>query len=177
MSVSVAGYVFGRVKLPERWGGAEVAVAQEVDRHVQWFPVRFMSGVIGVEEERQVKIVKERYPQAVDTIQLRLTRGSPWRPVLCIRRREMALWIGGIDPKKCKISAQGPLREFQEELLRAADQLFWKPASDLWNDQPQEGVSVVYMRAEGPATCAYCGQRNWIVMENGVITATMCGQE
>jgi P22_AR N-terminal domain len=166
MAIEVASYHYGIVTLP-RWN-ATVSVAQEVDKHIQWFPVRHMCGVLGVEEERQVKIVKESYPHALDTISLRLTSDSPWRPVLCIRRKEMADWVGHIKPEKCKLSARGPLIEFQEELLAAADRLFWRPA----RSAPEgERAGVTFSaRIEVQMHCQDCGAPHYIIHEHGETT-------
>ncbi len=53
-----------------------------------------------------------------------------WRSPLCVRRKEMALWVAGIDPRRCKLEARGPLEEFRKELLVAADQLFWRNTNE-----------------------------------------------
>jgi hypothetical protein len=126
MPVIEAGmYTYGVATLP-RWD-TELPVAKETDSTSQWFLVRAMCRVLGVDDETQVDIVKKAYSYALREVPMKLPRVG-WRSVLCIRRKEMALWVGGIDPKRCKLSARGPLEEFRQDLLTAADRLFWRPS-------------------------------------------------
>ena len=150
MAILVPGYHYDMVKLP-RWK-VNVAVALEVDKRIQWFPVRYMAGdVLGVEEERQVKIVKETYPHALDTIQMRLTKTSPWRPVLCIRRTEMADWVGAHLAGEVQDLRSWSLDRCQEDLLAAA------AGSSGYHQQLASAVlkpaKVPLMRDEGPMVC------------------------
>src|SRR5215472_2289004 len=126
MALIEAGmYTYGTVMLP-RWE-AELPVAKESGSTSQWFPVRSMCRILGVDDETQVEIAKKAYLDALREVPMKLPRVG-WGSVLCIRRKEMALWVGGIDPKRCKMGARGPLEEFRRDLLSAADRLFWNPA-------------------------------------------------
>ncbi len=167
MAVVQAGiYTYGTVALP-RWQ-TELPVAQETDNTTQWFPVRAMCRVLGVDEEKQVAIVKEAYPDALDEVPMRLARVG-WRTPLCIKRAEMALWVGGINPKKCKLSARGPLEEFRRDLLAAADRLFWRPAQSAPEGE-RAGVTFS-ARIEVQMHCQDCGAPHYIIHEHGETTA------
>jgi hypothetical protein len=166
MAVVQAGiYTYGTVALP-RWQ-TEVSVAKEARGTTQWFPVRAMCRVLGVDEEKQVAIVKDKYPDALDEVPMRIATVG-WRTPLCIKRKEMALWVGGIDPKRCKLSARGPLEQFRRDLLDAADRLFWSPAKGA---PVCERASVTFSaRVEIQMVCQDCGAPHYIIHENGETT-------
>ncbi len=110
-------YQYGTVHLA-RWD-ALLPVALELGSRIQWFPVRAMCRILGVREEQQVAHLKDAYADALREVPMQLEIG--WRSPLCIRRKEMALWVAGIDPRRCKLEARGPLEEFRRDLLAAAE--------------------------------------------------------
>jgi hypothetical protein len=158
------GYSYGEVKLP-RWE-AQVIVALEEKRSVQWFPVRRLAEILGVDPETQVAQLK-RYEKAQDGEVLSLVpmkTAAGWRPTLCVKRREMIAWIARIDPSHCKPSVRGALSEFQNELALAADKLFFGVA------KVADVVirNTVSLRVEAEAPCPHCGVQLLWVYEDGV---------
>jgi hypothetical protein len=142
-----------------------LSIALEKQAHVQWFPVRHVARALEVSEDRQVEVVKEHYAEALRMIPIKMAVG--WRDVLCIRRQEMALWVAGINPKRCKLETREHLEAYRVELCVAADQLFWKHISlgSAQAHQPVEGA-VVTLVADGVVYCEH-GTPHKPVMRDG----------
>jgi hypothetical protein len=157
-------YQYGTVHLA-RWD-ALLPVALELGSRIQWFPVRTMCRILGVREEQQVAHLKEAYPDALREVPLQLEVG--WRSPLCIRRKEMALWVAGIDPRRCKLEARGPLEEFRRELLAAADQLFWRKTNEVAEEANSSHGSFV--SGEFIVHCDECGMTHRVILQDGVMT-------
>jgi len=157
-------YQYGTVHLA-RWD-ALLPVALELGSRIQWFPIRAMCRILGVREEQQVAHLKEVYPDALREVPVQLDVG--WRSPLCIRRKEMALWVAGIDPRRCKLEARGPLEEFRRELLAAADQLFWRKTNEA-AEETTYGVKS-FITGEFVVHCDECGMTHRVLLQDGVMT-------
>jgi hypothetical protein len=157
-------YQYGTVHLA-RWD-ALLPVALELGSRIQWFPVRAMCRILGVREEQQVAHLKEAYPDALREVPMQLEIG--WRSPLCIRRKEMALWVAGIDPRRCKLEARGPLEEFRRDLLAAADQLFWRNTNEAVAETNTS--SGAFITGEFVVHCDECGMTHRILLHDGVMT-------
>jgi hypothetical protein len=156
----------------------DIPVALETQARIQWFPVRAMSRLLGVDEDRQAQVVKDAYAEALREIPMQLPVGM--RRVLCIRRKEFALWIAGINPKRCKLGAQKALEEYRVELLAAADQLFWKHVSigsSTALTAPSTSATTVSVHAEIDHACLKCGAAHHLVYVDGVVTTTLQEEE
>jgi hypothetical protein len=158
-----------------------MTVVNEVDAEekvaAQWFPVRAHCELLELEPERQKKIVREDYLDALREIPIQLPIG--WRRVLCIRRKEMALWLGGIDPKRCKLGAREALEEYRVELAAAADQLLWKHISlgSAVMTRTLAETTAVYVHAQAEGSCLACGAQQRVTIHDGVATWELLGEE
>ena len=106
----------------------------------QWFPIRAQCDLLGLDADRQKRVVREDYAEALREIPIELAVG--WRRLLCIRKRELALWIAGIDPSRCHLATALVLEDYRQELLAAADRIFWKHATP-----GNLGTSIVPVRS------------------------------
>jgi hypothetical protein len=131
----------------------------------QWFPIRAQCDLLELDVDRQKRTIREDYPDSVREIPVELAVG--WRRMLCIRKKELALWIASIEPSRCRLKARGPLEDYRRELLAAADQLFWKHISlgSAQAHQPVEGA-VVTLVADGVVYCEH-GTPHKPVMRDG----------
>jgi hypothetical protein len=142
----------------------------------QWFPVRDQCEMLGLDAGRQKRALHEHYEQALRRIPLQLKVG--WRDVLCIHRQELALWLGGIDPSRCKLAAGMALEDYRRDLLIAADQLLWKHisiGSAAVATQPLQVETHVEVRSI--AACPCCGKPTRVAIYNGETVLTHLEEE
>lgn len=82
----------------------------------------------------------------------------------------MALWVAGVDPRRCNLEARGPLEEFRRELLAAAAQLFWRKTNKIAEETPYGVKSCV--TSEFVVQCGECGLTPRALLQDGVMTAS-----
>jgi len=134
----------------------------------QWFPIRAQCVLLELDVDRQKRSARQDYPDALREIPVELPVG--WRRVQCIRKKEFALWLAGIDPKRCKLGAQRALESYRQEVLAAADRILWKninlgsASAILPSDTPRE--TQVEIRAIGLCPC--CNRVTRVLIEDGV---------
>jgi hypothetical protein len=80
----------------------------------------------------------------------------------------MALWVAGIDPRRCKLEARGPLEESRRDSLAAADQLFWRKTNEI-AEEASYGVKS-FVTGEFGVHCDECGLTHRVLLQDGVMT-------
>lgn len=164
MPIQQETYVYGEVTLPY-WGASIPVAWPKGNRTEQYVPFRVMCKVIGVERKRQLSVIKSKYRVALRMIPLETATGL--HQAMWIRRPECALWVGDIDPRRCKITSRGPLEKFREDFKDAADKLMFEgpraPAG-------KRGIIASSERMEYIFSCLYCGGGHRILAQNGEVT-------
>lgn len=161
-------YKLETIVLP-RWDVA-LHVAVERDRKTQWFPLRALCGVLGISWPSQSEVIKRtpRLEEATRILQLQTDAGM--RPMVCMKRPELAFWLAGIDARRVKADFRDELEAFQIELMNAADKLLWPGTHVL--PAGQRGVLYHADRTEITFACEDCGAFHRIILEDGEVTVT-----
>jgi P22_AR N-terminal domain len=162
MATDVSTYTYGTALLT-RWE-AEVPIARE--GNTQFFPVRALCLVLGIDSRTQLVVLQadSRYRDALRDIPQQTAAG--WRVATWIRRAEAALWLAGIDPARCSLTARGPLADFQRDLMLEADRLLFGAAPAVRPER--RGEASYSQREEIHMACQDCGAPHIVVIVNGV---------
>lgn len=150
-TVQSAGYNLDTIRLPE-WD-TEMDVPRVNATH--YFPVRTISRILGVDPAAQLEVIKtdSRYRRHLRGFHLPTTKGK--RYTLCLRRREAAWWIVGIDPKRIKNArVRGKVEQFQQALMDEADRLIFGAAPRV--AEPVRVVRVAHT-VDADIVCPDCG--------------------
>jgi hypothetical protein len=164
-------YTYDAAHLP-RWN-AEIPVA--VEGKIQWFPVRPICLVLGIDSRTQVAILKgsDKYTGAWVEIPIKSPAG--WRPTVCIRRDKVPQWFLDIDAARCALTARDELERFQTELLAEGERMLFgrKPSAP----EQARGIVAYTARIEIQMACLDCGAPHFIVYENGEATVVRMHME
>lgn len=159
-----ATYTYGTAYLT-RWD-AELPIARE--GNTQWMPVRALCTILGIDSGGQLAVLRadSRYRDALREAAIPTAKG--WHTAIWIRRAEAALWLAGIDPARVKITARGPLADFQVELMAEADRLLFGAAPRA-GEAERGRVDVIMDARPGVyrVYCEDCGAPHIIVVEDG----------
>jgi hypothetical protein len=148
-------------------------IAVQRDRKVQWFPLRSLCAVLGISWPSQLEVIKRtpRLEAATRTISLKTEAGM--RSMLCMKRPELALWLGGIDARRISEKFREQLEEFQVELMNAADQLLWPGNTPA--PVEKRGVLSHAETEEIVVACLECGTVHRVVKVDGKYEVTRTG--
>lgn len=171
MALATEEYTYKAVRLA-RWD-FETPVAH-VGR-VQYFPVRHFCKRLKIDSRTQISVIKadSRFDGALKEIPFKTDVG--WRPTLWLRREKLALWLLGIDARRCALGSTTDLQTFQEDVLREADSLLFGAAPHAAPDE--RGLVSSSVRVELVMNCLDCGAPHYIVHENGETTIVRLRQE
>ena len=117
-------YCFYEESLPE-WGISRIMLAEDAQGDM-FFPVRPICEALGVDRPTQMGIIQSdsRLKRGARTIKIP-TRGGK-QDTLCLRKREVGVWLATIDPLRVGERARGRLEEFQEALWNLADRIVFR---------------------------------------------------
>ncbi|MBF6588906.1 MAG: hypothetical protein IVW57_00060 [Ktedonobacterales bacterium] len=164
MAIATETYQFTEMELG-RWGGTVPAVYLKGNRKDRYVLHRAMCALLGVERKRQLRIVRAKYGAALRVIPIETPAGV--RPAHWIRTGECALWVGGINPARCKLATRENLEAFQADFKAEAERLLFEgprtPAS-------RRGMFAHSERMEYVFSCLYCGGGHRIIARNGEVT-------
>ncbi len=130
-----------------------------------YVPVRLTCQALGVADPKgQIEKLQgeDGYPEAL--VELPIPTAGGIQSAVCIRKREGALWVGSINPKKVKPTVRGKLAEFKQDLLAAADRLLFGDMSG----NPALPAVVRQPRVLIDMDCPRCGAGwTYTIDENG----------
>ena len=155
MTTATDTYRYGRLKL-HYFAAEQPAVA--IGRGV-YFPVRALCETLGLYHQSQRRRLKvdTRFREALRELPVPTVKGL--RDTLCIRKQDVAKWLGLIDPAKCAIAkTRADLERFQADLFAAADRFMWGEtgADDLaWDPATKTAAPVTGVLHVGH--CPGCG--------------------
>ncbi len=176
MPTQVVHYTYPQLYLP-RWQ-VHIPAARPQDGHTLYFPVAFFCEFLGIDKRKQVAALRRdgRYlPEVVlREVPFNLS-GVGWRMVLSIRKAELALWLVGIDPLRCKLEVQDRIAELQHDVMEAADRLLFGAAPAA--PREQRGQVTYEQREEIRFACLECGAVHRILIENGAVTVLPAGND
>jgi hypothetical protein len=160
MSVSVGQYTYGVLHMP-RW---EVSIPIAREGKIAYLPIRLTCKAIGVDPQTQFTVIHGRFEDTSRTVPFNI-EGVGWRPFLALPSDDAALWIAGINPKKCKITARGTLEDFIAEAKQVLEGMIFKP-DYVPSDPSSFGVLSLSTRTVQVFACE-CGRHWRIVTEDG----------
>ncbi len=160
MATQDARYKYGKLHMP-RW---EVTIPIAREGKVQFLPIRPTCKAIGVDPQTQFIVIHRRYSNTVREIPFNIDDAG-WRPYLSLPSDDAALWIAGINPERCKITARGTLEEFIADAKQTLQALLFKPDYVPPGATGGRVISHSY-RSETVHVCD-CGRRWRVVDENG----------
>jgi len=145
-----------------RWD-AKIPIA--VEGKIQWFPIRAICLVLGVDSRSQIVALKgsSKYEGAILEIPIKSPAG--WRPTQCIRRDKVAQWFLDIDATRCKLGAREELEAFQIDLLAEGERMLFGRKPNL--PTKERGITYHTARIEIEMACLDCGAPHFIVIEDG----------
>ena len=137
---------------------------------VQYFPVRHFCKRLRIDSRTQVGVLRgdARFAGALKEIPLKTDAG--WRSSMWLRRDKLALWLLGIDAKRCALGSTEEIEAFQQDVIREADALLFGNAPHAAREE--RGVVSTTVRVETVMNCLDCGAPHHIVYENGQATVT-----
>lgn len=164
----MSGYCFYDDALPE-WGIDAITIAEDRDGAL-YFPVKVLCAALALDRGSAVAFLHEDSRTAPGMKEIRVPSRGGAQSTTCVRRRELAIWLAVIDPRRIgpKARACGRLQEFQEALWQLADRVMFRgkmgadatavPAPVAF---PLEGIQ------RAPAHCPDCGAPILIEVERG----------
>lgn len=117
-------YCFYEESLPD-WGISRILLAEDAQGDV-FFPVRTICEALCVDRPTQSAIVQQdsRTKKGARMVGMP-TRGGTQK-TLCLRKREVGIWLTIMDPDNVGELARGRLEEFQEALWTLADRIIFR---------------------------------------------------
>lgn len=164
MAIDTQTFVYAEMSIPS-WQAAVPVAYPKGDRKQRFVPFRVMCALVGVERKRQLAIVRKKYRGALRILPLETTAGA--RPALWIQTGECALWIGNLDPVRCKLETRERVEQFKQDFTDAAERLLFEGPR---KGPAQRGMFAHSERAEYVFSCLYCGGGHRIVACNGEVT-------
>lgn len=159
-------YCFYEDALPE-WDIHRILLAEDETGAV-FFPVRTLCDALKIDRPTQSALIQadSRTLPGARTIKAP-TRGGV-QPALYLRRREVAIWLTGIDPPRVGGRARGRLDEFQQGLWQLAERTVFRRrmAAEAGADEAGEIVQVT--GAMGYQIDCACGRRHIVETRDGV---------
>lgn len=163
-STATEQYVYTEQLLPH-WQRTIPIAYPKGNRKQRFVPFRLMCEIVGVERKRQLGIVQRDYTSALRTIPYETPAGA--RPALWIRADECAVWLGKLDPARCKLETADRLEAFRADFREAVERVLFegphKPPS-------QRGMFSSSERMEYVFSCLACGAGHRIIAQNGEAT-------
>lgn len=158
-------FCFYEESLPD-WGIARIVLAEDADGAV-YFPVRTICDALGVDRPTQSAIVQQdsRTKKGARFIDVP-TKGGKQR-ALCVRKRELGIWLTIIDPANVGERARGRLEEFQEALWALADRLVFRRRRSVEAGAEDTGTAIPLQGAQRGQFLCECGRLHVIELANG----------
>jgi len=168
MITAQGAYTYDKAYLP-RWN-AEIPVATDGSRpsQVQWFPVRPICLVLGIDSRSQLAALKSNPRFGSALLEVPIKSNAGWRATICIRRDKLSHWLLDIDPQRCALKAREELDAFQQELLAEGDRILFGRAPR--TPSHSRGLSAYTVRVEFRISCLDCGAPHYVLYENGEVT-------
>ena len=162
-TVSAGQYVYGKLHMP-RW---EVSIPIAREGRVAFLPIKMTCKAIGVDPQTQFTVIHRRFAETAREVPFRID-GLGWRSYLALPSDDAALWIAGINPSRCKLTARGTLEEFIAEAKVVLQAMIFKP-DYVPPDTTHYGVLSQSTRTTQVFACE-CGRHWRIVTEDGETT-------
>jgi hypothetical protein len=161
MGIQAAQYTYGRLHLP-RW---EVSLPVARDGRTQFLAIRMVCGAVGLASpQKQFAVIHKRYGASERRVPFNV-EGVGWREFVSLPSDDVALWLAGLRPEHCTITARGTLEAFITDAKAALQALIFRP--DYVPADPRlRGVLSVSARQETVFACD-CGRHWRIVTEDG----------
>ncbi len=137
--------------LLSRWDVKVIFVLAEDD--TVYVPVRPLCRELGIDSPTQLARIKQSAKLAPGLREVPLQTSKGERPTYALRRRECATWIADIDPERVKSSVQGKIREFQADVMAAADRLLFGDLSGVYRST----IEHRHITGELRGDCPRCG--------------------
>ena len=162
-----AGYTYDTIMIARF--DYSMDVAHWGDSTTQYFPVRHICRWLGIDPGTQFEVLRTTSTYADAVIELLYdTRTRGWRPAVWLRRDKFALWLLGIDAKRCALRSREKLSEWQDAVLQAADALLFGAAPAV--PPAARGGATSSVRVETHMHCLDCGAPHHVIVENGQTT-------
>jgi hypothetical protein len=156
-------YTHGWLHLP-RW---EVSVPFAREGKVQFLAIRMMCKAVGLTApQKQFAAIHKRYSATERQVPFHI-EGVGWRDFLSLPSDDIALWMAGLRPEHCTITARGTLEDFIADAKAALSALIFKP--DYVPPDPRARGVISHItrpeRSEIVMACD-CG-RHWLIIKEG----------
>lgn len=114
--------IYDTIHLPQF--GVDVPIVR-VEGMGDYFPVRPLCKVLSISSSGQLEKIQgdPTYAPGLETFTVPSAGGA--QPTVCLRKREVAWWIGHLEPKILERRFQVTVEEFKQALMDAADALWW----------------------------------------------------
>ena len=176
MKTTTATYCFFEESAPE-WGIDVITIAQDRDGAL-YFPVKIICDALAIDRMSQAAIVKEDGRIRGGARMIRLPSRGGAQETLCLRRRELAIWLTLIDPDRVgpRARARGRLQEFQAALWHLAERIAFKgKASTDASAVPAPVVTTMEGTQYTVTHCPDCGARLRAEVRDGKLSLWHAG--
>jgi P22_AR N-terminal domain len=160
-----AQYTYPTLSLP-RW---DLTVPTARQGNTLYFPVAFFCDFLGIDKRKQVEVLRADPRNGGDLVLREVPfklSGVGWRTPLAIRKAEAAVWLAGIDPARCKPAVRDRVRDFQADVIAAADRLLFGESPSV--PVEQRGAVEYSQHERVKMNCLDCGAPHVVVIINGV---------
>lgn len=137
--------------LLSRWDVRVVFVLTQDE--TMYVPIRPLCRELGIDSPSQLARIKQNPKLARGLLEVPMPTSKGERPTFALRRRECASWIADIDPDRVKAKVRGKLREFQSDVMAAADRLLFGDLSGVYRSTVEHRHATGEIRGE----CPRCG--------------------
>jgi hypothetical protein len=160
-------YCFYEESIPD-WGIDRILLAED-DAGDLYFPVTPLTTALGVDRPTQASIIQSdsRLKRGARSIKIP-TRGGK-QESLCLRKREVGIWLATIDPLRVGTSARGRVEEFQEALWALADRIVFRRRRSVEASAEDTGTVVELHGAQRGEILCECGRLHVIEIANGEV--------
>ena len=150
------------------WGIARIVLAEDEQGDV-YFPVRPICEALGVDRPTQSAIIQQdsRTKRGARTIEMP-TRGGKQKS-LCLRKREVGIWLTIMDPDNVGESARGRLEEFQEALWQLAHRIVFRRRRSVEAGAEDVGTVLHLQGSQRGEILCECGRLHVIEFANGEV--------
>ena len=119
-------YCFYDEAAPE-WGIDAITIAQDREGAL-YFPVKAITDALALDRGAAVAFIKADSRTAGGVRAIRVPTRGGRQEMPCIRRRELAIWLAVLDPRRIgpRAKAAGHLQEFQASLWHLAERIAFR---------------------------------------------------
>ena len=133
-----------------------------------YFPIRAFCKALGIAHQPQLQRIRDDsdFADGIEYLDVQTAGGE--QETLCLRKREVAWWLGTMEPKtirKLEERFSTTLDEFKQAVMDAADRLWWGVAEAPTSraSQGDEPEGTWYLR------CRRCGARHKLEVQGSTL--------